>query len=126
MSPEQVRALVGEPVQWRGQPPSVVGYWSSGLSVHFAPGAEFIEIARGMELSPVLSDLLVFETPADHLIDALVALGHEFDTDTEGGHMFVFKTLQVGFWRGNIPEASEDPEGRFFDSVGVGRSGYYK
>jgi hypothetical protein len=126
MTMDEVARVLGDPAQSRVHSTTTVGYWASGMSVHFNPSAELIEVARGMELAPTLFGAPIFETPAEELVQRLVDLGHPFDPDTEGGHCFVFRSLQLGLWRSVVPEDSEDPEGRFFDSVGLGREGYYR
>jgi hypothetical protein len=125
MSYDEVVGVLGEPSQTRRGSPGMICYWPQGVSVHFNPDAEFIEIARRMGLSPTLLGAEVFVTRADDLVQVLAAAGHDLDSDTERGHSFVFRDLQVGLWRASVPEDNDDAEGHYFDSVGLGMPGYY-
>lgn len=68
----------------------------------------------------------VFDQPADALIAYLRRATRVLDSDDEPGYLFTAPDLLLAFWRSAIPEDSEDPEGRFFESVLLARPGYYQ
>jgi hypothetical protein len=126
MTYTEVVERLGTPSNVRSSPPASVADWSSGLAVRFNPDAEFIEFARGMGLSPRLHGVEIFAESADDVIRRMVESGSAFDSDTERGHSFVFLSLQVGFWRSTVPGSDSNPDGRYFDSVGLGKPNDYR
>ena len=130
MSYDQVVSILGEPDQplsglWRSDTKRA-GWREGGLAIHFHPSVIFIEFSRDIGLVPKLLGIDVFSTPAAEVVTALESEGHSFDaTDPELGHTYVFPAIQVGLWRQVLPEADDDEEGRYFDTVSAGRDGYY-
>jgi hypothetical protein len=39
--------------------------------------------------------------------------------------VYVFLALDLALWRPTLPEGTHDPEGRTFNTVGVGVRGYF-
>lgn len=126
MSYDEVVRLCGDPAQQRIIQSTRVARWSDGFLVHFNPAVEFIEVSRIAAVSATLFDLALLELLADDVLQRLVEKGHSYGADTEDGHSFVFDRLQIGLWRATKPADEHDQEGRYFDAVGLGRSGYYK
>jgi hypothetical protein len=102
-------------------------YFDRGLAVDFGPDgtAEFIECFRDERFRVVVFGLDVFGTLADELVQA-VSARYPFDpNDPELGWSYVFRDIDVALWRETKPERKGVPEGRSFDSIGVGVKGYY-
>ena len=101
----------------------VDGFYGMTLQVGYdAEGkVEFIEFARDGRV--LLDDLDLFELEADRVV-ARLKEKHELSADdTEPGYSFCFPSIELGLWRPVLPLDGE--EGRYFESVGFGRSGYY-
>jgi hypothetical protein len=86
--------------------------------------AEYIELSRDSLIDPELEGLPIFNTPA---ADLVMRLGREADfySDSEDDPTdVVFPDLSISLWRpfGDDPE---DPDSRFFRTVGIGRAAYY-
>jgi hypothetical protein len=84
---------------------------------------EYIEIARSADVRATFDGTPLLElAPAEAV--AKVAAHAPFDEDDpELGCSYVFKALDLSLWR---PVDDEDePEGRTFMAVGIGRRGYY-
>ena len=78
-------------------------------------------------------DTNVFETTAEQLL-GVVARDTDYDKDRpEQGYSFIFPEVELSLWRQNLLEDEEDDmdgeeyekPGTYFDTVGVGASGYY-
>lgn len=124
MSYDEVVGLLGEPDQSLSD--ARAGWRKGCLAIYFEPSVTFIELSRDCGLVPKLLGIDVFRTPATEVVTALEVQGHSFDaTDPELAHTYVFPAIQVGLWRQVLPEGDDDEEGRYFDTVGVGKKGYY-
>ena len=85
--------------------------------------AEYIQVSRMPGVRATFDGLAVLEvTPAQAV--AAVARHAPFDKDDpELGYSYFFKPLDLSLWR---PANDDDePEGRTFMTVGVGRTDYY-
>lgn len=82
---------------------------------------EFIEFARGVRV--LLDGYDLFGSEAESVIE-YVKKKHQLEEDSEPGYSFCFPEIELGFWRQVLPEAGSDA-GRYFDSAGFGRAGYY-
>ncbi len=123
MTREEVRTALGEPNYSKG---NREGYLS-GLFVNFSSNekVEFIEISKSEEFTAYYCGVPVHDTLAGELI-ARVSKFSEFDgNDPELGHSYIFKALQLSFWRGTIPSSQDDEDGCYFQAVGVGAPGYF-
>ncbi len=86
---------------------------------------EFIELSPGWPAIAVYRGISVFETPADQLV-ALISQEAGYDrSDPELGYSYVFPELELAVWRPVLPEDDDDPEGRYFATIAVGRRGYF-
>lgn len=83
---------------------------------------EFIEFARGTRVLLDGYDLLGSE--AESVIER-VKKKHQLEAESsEPGYSFCFPSIELGLLRPVLPEEGSD-EGRYFESAGFGRSGYY-
>jgi hypothetical protein len=86
---------------------------------------EYIELSRDSGFEALLDGVNVFEIPADELITRLVQIT-EFDpSDPELGTSYIFPKWELSLWRPFAPRSSEDEEGRYFSTIGIGVPGYY-
>ena len=94
---------------------------------------EFIELSRGGSFTVLYQGTNVFETTAEELL-GVVARDTDYDKDRpEQGYSFIFPEVELSLWRQNLLEDEEDDmdgeeyekPGTYFDTVGVGASGYY-
>lgn len=89
------------------------------------PTVEYIELSRSSVLRAVYRDLDVFATPADEVV-TYISRDSGFDqSDPEIPYSYLFRGLQLSLWRPTIPASDKDTEGRFFSTIGIGKSGYY-
>ncbi|WP_444911677.1 hypothetical protein [Microbulbifer sp. PAAF003] len=86
---------------------------------------EFIELAKSELFEASYNGINL------HNVTAIQALKHvcKFDSydnnDPELGYSYVFKKLQLSLWRGTLPESEHDEDGKYFESVAIGASGYF-
>ncbi len=67
----------------------------------------------------------VHRTPATEVV-SLISKDAAFDPDDpEHGYSYIFPSLELSVWRPTVPNNSQDPDGRCFRTIGVGRKGYY-
>jgi hypothetical protein len=90
------------------------------------PIAEYIEVSAGGELSPVVFGLEAFSTPASDVIRHITASHALGESGREAGYTFVFPDIDLSFWRPVMPQDDDDPEGKFFSTIGIGAAGYYQ
>tara|TARA_R110001583_G_scaffold194180_1_gene364507 strand:+ start:532 stop:960 length:429 start_codon:yes stop_codon:yes gene_type:complete len=124
MTKAEVASVFGLPEFENG---NRVGYFS-GFMINFdaVNVVEFIELAK--------SDLFTSEYKGVDLQNLLaskvlsfVSENDSFDeNDPELGHSYVFKSLQLSFWRGTLPEDENDNDGQFFEAIGIGCSHYFE
>ncbi len=90
--------------------------------------AEYIELSRRGAFIALYNNVSVFETKADELV-GIVSQNAEVDkSNREHGYSYVFPALELSLWRAVMPEPQDDPadlEGVYFDTIGVGKQGYY-
>ena len=67
----------------------------------------------------------VFAQPAARLVELVAQDGPYDPDDPELGYSYIFPHLELALWRPVLPEGEEDPEGRYFSTIGVGRPGYF-
>ena len=89
---------------------------------------EFIELAKSPRFKALFNGHCLHELDADDVV-ALVAGSAPFDEDApELGYTYIFPKLQLTFWRPTVPDQGQppdDPDGRHFHAVGLGREGYF-
>ena len=83
----------------------------------------FIQLSSIGALRPYYRGKDVFHTAATDLVD-FVSQDAAYDRDHwELGYTFVFPDLELCLWRSVIPESEDDPEGRYFETIGIARKG---
>jgi len=130
MTFDEVVECLGEPDQklspvW-GSRAQRAAWASGGIAIHFSPKVEFIEFSRQSSLRPLLEGLAPLELHASEVVERMAAAGHECNQDhPEAGYTYIYQDIQVAFWRHILPEGDDDEDGRYFDTVALGRPGYY-
>ncbi|MBC3861508.1 hypothetical protein H8K32_05290 [Undibacterium jejuense] len=99
----------------------------SGFHVSYDPAGlvEFIELAKSDKFFTSFHDKSLNSLKADQT----VAFVSEFDdadiSAPEFGHSFIFPVLEMSLWHAVMPDSPDDPEGQYFDAIGIGRLGYF-
>jgi hypothetical protein len=128
MSRAEVRELIGP---HDGDSDEDREWYLEDLAIEFDSSGKvaFIEIAESENFRAVLNGECLHELDADSAI-AHVKKSAAYDPNApEPGYTYVFPALQLSLWRPVVPDASQDaddPTGRAFEAVGVGRTGYFK
>jgi hypothetical protein len=85
--------------------------------------AVYIEVSRAPGVRPTFDGTAVLDVTAARAV-AAVARHAPFDKDDpELGYSYIFKPLDLSLWR--PVDDDDEPEGRTFMTVGVGRADYY-
>lgn len=121
-SKSDVHAILGEPISVRGKKEF---YFSNSVQISYSSegSVEFIEFAS--DISVTWNGLDVFSTPVDELVELVSKFSSPAAKDFEPGYTFTFPESEVGFWRPTQPDEYDPEEGKYFESVGLGRKGYY-
>ena len=85
--------------------------------------AEYIEVSRMPGLRPTFHGIAVLEVDPAGAVAAVARHAPFDESDPELGYSYIFKPLDLSLWRPVNDE--NEPEGRTFMTVGVGRAGYY-
>lgn len=89
---------------------------------------EFIELAKSQQFRAIFEGKCLHEIPADEAVAYVSRFGTYDQNDRELGYSYVFIDLQLSLWRGTVPEKDQppdDPDGRFFEAVGIAEQGYF-
>lgn len=89
------------------------------------PRVEFIELSGGCNFEVFYGDKNVFATPAKDLVSLISRVAPLDESHQEVGYMFIFPDLELSLWRPVKPESEDDPEGKYFMTIGVGVEGYF-
>jgi hypothetical protein len=131
MSRAQCRAAMGEPPHvFRKTLDSAVttdAWHRNSFQVFYDPAerVEYVELAKGPEVEPVLDGVPVLRVPADEAVGHIVRVAAFDESDPELPYSYVFQALDLALWRPTLPEDEHDREGRTFSTVGVGVRGYF-
>ncbi len=137
MSRQQVREALGVPVtEFRKTLSDACltdAFLDSTFQVFYDKDdrAEFIELSRGGPVAVLWEGVSVFEERADDLAVRVSQVADLDPDQPEQGYAFVFPKLELSLWRQCMPEAGEDADeedeelGAYFDTIGVGRRGYF-
>ena len=90
---------------------------------------EFIELAKSEEFRGVFEGKCLHDLPADEAVAFVSQFGTYDTNDRELGYSYIFTDLQLSLWRGTIAEPDqpeEDPDGRYFEAVGIAVDGYFR
>jgi hypothetical protein len=85
--------------------------------------AEYIEVSRMPAVRPRFHGIALLELEPARAVAAVARHAPFDENDPELGYSYIFKPLDLSLWR-PVDEENE-PEGRTFMTVGVGRVGYY-
>jgi hypothetical protein len=85
------------------------------------PTVEYIELSAISGLAVMLLGLAVFSTPASLLVPRIQERAALDSSDPELGYSYIFPSLELSLWRA----VAEQPDGRFFSTIGIGIDGYY-
>ncbi|MGR5150108.1 hypothetical protein ACQKP8_26630 [Photobacterium alginatilyticum] len=131
IGPVQLEMTVGEVKEILGEPDFVNGKrqcFLTGIMVNFDNDGkvEFIEVAPSELYSIVFNGMDVHRTLASKVIEQVLSKDSYDHEDPEFGYGYVFKGLQLSFWRPVMPEDANDSEGQYFESVAVGCENYFE
>lgn len=131
MTRDEVRSLMGGlPVTFHrsvAEDPAIDAFFQTSFQISYDNDdrVEFIELARDPTLTVLYKGHDVFMLTAEELVQ-LVSQDAPYDpNDPELGFSYTFLDLDIALWRATVPEDEDDPDGRFFDSISVGRQGYF-
>jgi hypothetical protein len=128
MGREEVRRLLApaSPDPFSRVSTEIDGFFGAALQVNYDQEGkvEFIEFARsGSQV--LLEGLDLLGSEASLVIERLKAKYDLDPNEPEPGYSYGFPSIELGFWRPVVPASEADEEGRYFESVGFGRAGYY-
>lgn len=90
---------------------------------------EYIEISnpKKTDVKVLFQGYDVFGIPANELINQIeTSTSLRYDrNDPELPYSFIFLEVELSFWRPVLQEYIEDPEGMYFETIGIGKEGYY-
>jgi len=113
-----------------GAPNCIYGHrhhFLDGLMVDFdnEGRVEFIEAAVSELFSTTLLGFDVHRALATNVLERIQLEGNYDHSDPELGYSYVFKELQLSFWRPTPPDL-EEGEGLYFQSVAIASEGYFE
>ncbi|MEZ8629939.1 hypothetical protein AB6D56_05270 [Vibrio lentus] len=113
-----------------GSPDCIHGHrhhFLDGLMVDFdnEGKVEFIETAASELFLTILFIFDVHRTLATKILERIQLEGNYDNSDPELGYSYVFKELQLSFWRPILPDVDEG-EGLYFQSVAIASEGYFE
>jgi hypothetical protein len=128
MAQAKVHAVMGQPlVSFKKVPTSrhpTDAWLQNGFQVFYGgsePVVEFIELSRGCGFEAVCFEQRILSTPALAVVEQLKVITPFDPTNCELGYSYVFPEWELSLWRPDI----EEPEGRYFATVGIGCRGYF-
>ena len=128
MSRAQVHSALGVPEESfkkvSGSKYPTDAWFECGFQVFYSDAdftVNYIELSKDSNFNAALFGMDVFSTPTEELIARVQTRAALDESDPELGFSYIFPTLELSFWR-PVPE---EPEGRFFSTVGVGAQGTY-
>jgi hypothetical protein len=129
MSRSEVRRLLGAPVMSYQKVPDAVltDRYFADLQVAYdrQDRAEYIELNGPGDVDAVFHGRSLLFLPADEVLDWMKRFAEYDPDDPEPGYSYVYPDLDMSVWRPVLPENPEDDDGRFFQSVGIARTGYF-
>lgn len=129
MSRSEVRRLLGDPVMSYQKVPGTPlrDSYFADLQVAYdrEDRVEYIELNGPGDVDAVFHGRSLLFLPADEVLDWMKRFAEYDPDDPEPGYSYVYPDLDMSVWRPVLPENPEDDNGRFFQSVGIARAGYY-
>ncbi len=127
MSRREVHEVFGEPQFSHNNREGFL----DGFMVDFTQDekVEFIELAKSQQFRAIFEDKCLHEILADEAVAHVSRFGTYDQNHWELGYSYLFVDLQLSLWRGTMPEedqSPDDPDGRFFEAVGIAEQGYFK
>jgi hypothetical protein len=113
--------------EMRLRSPECDTFFESSFQVHYdsEDSVEFIETASHPAFRTMFDRHALHEMP----VEAVVELTSKTAPGRwDGDSTFTVPALQLAFWRAVSPEPDQDPDdpdGRYFDSIGAGRLGLF-
>jgi hypothetical protein len=108
--------------------PNCDTFFNSSFQIHYdsEDRTEFIETADHKSFKVEFNGHTLHKVPAE----TVAAFLSKFAPGRweERKHTYIVPSLQLAFWRPVIPEPDQSPNdanGRYFESVGAGRRGYF-
>lgn len=126
MTRAEVREHLGQP----GGDDAEREWYLKDMAIDFDTSGrvEFIEIAESENFRATFNGRCLLDLQADDAVAHLTAFAPYGEHDPELSYTYVFPDLQVSLWRAVVPDGDQDrddPTGRRFEAVGVGRDGYF-
>lgn len=103
-------------------------YYQSSFQVYFdsAERVEYIELSRGQSsFGARYKGVDVFASRTDDVIALITRDAVVDESNPEFPYSYVFPSLELALWRSSLPDAPDDVSGHYFDTIGIGRSGYF-
>jgi len=126
MSKDAVHAALGIPKSSRdGREGFLDGFFVDFDDAGFV---EFIELAKSGDFTALFEGVSLHDLAADEAVQFVSRFDQFSNNNREHGYSFIFPKLQMSLWRGTIPEEDQDendPDGRYFEAIGVAVSGYF-
>lgn len=104
-------------------------YFGSALRVHLdrQEVACFVEVAGALSVRPVLDGVYILEISADNAMRTVSRYGAIDTTHREYPMTCIVRDVELSLWRQALPgDDSQMLPGARFESIGVGRKGYFE
>ncbi len=129
MRRSEVRRLLGDAVMSYKKVPGAVltDRYFADLQVAYdrEDRVEYIELNGPGDVDAVFRGRSLLFLPADEVLDWMKRFAEYDPDDPEVGYSYVYPDLDLSLWRPVLPDNPEDDDGRYFQSVGIARAGYF-
>ena len=122
---DAIRGLLGVPGDSYRKGTDVDTWLDGQLHVFYSDRSllvEYIEVFSAPNLHVSCAGVELFNQPAAKVVESLKAAAQTEPDVADGGASVTFPQLELSLWR---PFVSKRGEGSQFQSVGIGRAGYY-
>jgi hypothetical protein len=123
MTRAAVRKLLGEP-DWID---SAREQYLHGLIIHYdeTQTVEFIELEKSEMFNLTFCGKSLHAMTAEEVVSFVSQFDRFEVNDAELGHSYIFPRLDLSLWRSTIPVSPSDPDSRYFEAIGVGKTGNF-
>ncbi|WP_143133031.1 outer membrane protein assembly factor BamE [Pseudoduganella namucuonensis] len=123
MTQADVHKLLGEP-DWFD---SSREEYLQGFIIRYdeAQLVEFIELAKSELFSATFRGKNLHALIAEEAISFMSQFDRFDENDVELGYSYIFPMLDLSLWRSTIPDSGSDPDGQYFEAIGLGKEGYF-